>query len=354
MFPTNLRARQKQRQKTAEAARAYQRESPPGPGAGHSDAAVDYGVQSMSEWGSELISKSPVPQSEKERQSTATAIAPDIMETSLEVVAANNMESDESEPTNGLAERTPSDSGSTETVSPDNIQSGGIIDTEPNLFIPPNPEDTAHSCDGVSPSISTDDPSSRSRTFQHHPHSHPPHHHHNHSHDPIRLREHTLHHLRLRDLPQPATPTSPSLPASELGSPMSFASMPSYVASISSLSRASSAASAAGGDDVDANDDVSGDLVLPQLSLPSESLSLHLSLQRWPGRNAEVEDEKDERRSAVTVALIGTKDEIEKVLKEVKESVEMVKLDGGELGIISDGRVAIRLITGHKIDQVSI
>lgn len=130
--------------------------------------------------------------------------------------------------------------------------------------------------------------------------------------------------------------------------------MPSYVASISSLSRASSAASAAGGDDVDANDDVSGDLVLPQLSLPSESLSLHLSLQRWPGRNVDVEDEKDERRSAVTVALIGTKDEIEKVLKEVKESVEMVKLDGGELGIINDGRVAIRLITGHKIDQVSI
>lgn len=130
--------------------------------------------------------------------------------------------------------------------------------------------------------------------------------------------------------------------------------MPSYVASISSLSRASSAASAAGGDDVDANDDVSGDLVLPQLSLPSESLSLHLSLQRWPGRNADVEDEKDERRSAVTVALIGTKDEIEKVLKEVKESVEMVKLDGGELGIINDGRVAIRLITDHKIDQVSI
>lgn len=130
--------------------------------------------------------------------------------------------------------------------------------------------------------------------------------------------------------------------------------MPSYVASISSLSRASSAASAAGGDDVDANDDVSGDLVLPQLSLPSESLSLHLSLQRWPRRNVDVEDEKDERRSAVTVALIGTKDEIEKVLKEVKESVEMVKLDGGELGIINDGRVAIRLITGHKIDQVSI
>lgn len=133
---------------------------------------------------------------------------------------------------------------------------------------------------------------------------------------------------------------------------MSFASMPSYVASISSLSRASSAASAAGEDDVD--DDVSGDLVLPQLNLPSESLSLHLSLQRWPGCNVEVEDEKDERRNAVTVALIGTKDEIEKVLKEVKESVEMVKLDSGELGIISDGRVAIRLITGHKIDQVSI
>ncbi|KIR38299.1 hypothetical protein I307_02371 [Cryptococcus deuterogattii 99/473] len=288
----------------------------------------------------------------RERQSTATTIAPDFMETSREVVAANNMESDESEPTNGLAERSPSDSGSTETVSPDNIQSGGIIDTEPNLFIPPNPEDTANSFDGVSPSISTDDPSSRSRTFQHHPHSHPPHHHHNHPHDPARLREHTLHHLRLRDLPQPATPTSPSLPASEPGSPMSFASMPSYVASISSLSRASSAASAAGGDDVDANDDVSGNLVLPQLNLPSESLSLHLSLQRWPGRNVEVEDEKDERRSAVTVALIGTKDEIEKVLKEVKESVEMVKLDGGELGIISDGRVAIRLITGHKIDQV--
>lgn len=135
---------------------------------------------------------------------------------------------------------------------------------------------------------------------------------------------------------------------------MSFASMPSYVASISSLSRASSAASAAGEDDVDANDDVSGDLVLPQLNLPSESLSLHLSLQRWPGCNVEVEDEKDERRNAVTVALIGTKDEIEKVLKEVKESVEMVKLDSGELGIISDGRVVIRLITGHKIDQVSI
>lgn len=135
---------------------------------------------------------------------------------------------------------------------------------------------------------------------------------------------------------------------------MSFASMPSYVASLSSLSRASSAASPVGEDAADANDDVGGDLVLPQLSLPTESLSLHLSLQRWPNRDVEMEDGKEERRGVVTVALIGTKDEIEKVLKEVKECVEMVKLDGGALGIISDGRVAIRLITSLEIDQVSI
>lgn len=350
MFPTNLRARHKQRQKTAEAARAYQRESPPGPGARDSDVAGDYGVQSMSEWGSELISRSPISQSEKEHQSAAMAIATDLMETSREDEATNNMEIDESEPTNGQTERSPSDSSSTETVSPGDIQSGGTIDTEANLAITPSPEHTIHPFDGVSPSVSTDDPASRPRTSQHHQH----HHHHQHVHDPARLREHTLHHLRLRDLPRPATPTSPSLPPSEPGSPMSFASMPSYVASLSSLSRASSAASPVGEDDADANDDVGGDLVLPQLSLPTESLSLHLSLQRWPNRDVEMEDGEEERRGVVTVALIGTKDEIEKVLKEVKECVEMVKLDGGALGIISDGRVAIRLITSLEIDQVSM
>lgn len=349
MFPTHLRARQKQRQKTAEAARAYQRESPPGPGARDNDATGDYGVQSMSEWGSELISRSPVSQSEKEHQPTAIDIATDLMETSQEDEATNNMESDELEPINGPAERSPSDSSSTETVSPGNIQPGGVVDTESNLAIPPSPKHTIHPFDGVSPSISTDDPPSRPHTSQQHHHHH---HHHQHSHDPARLREHTLHHLRLRDLPQPATPTSPSLPPSEPGSPMSFASMPSYVASLSSLSRASSAASPVGEDAADANDDVGGDLVLPQLSLPSESLSLHLSLQRWPNRDVEVGDGKSERRGIVTVALVGIKDEIEKVLKEVKENVDMVKLEGGGLGIISDGRVAIRLITSLKIDQV--
>ncbi|WVN90179.1 uncharacterized protein L203_105415 [Cryptococcus depauperatus CBS 7841] len=341
MFPLTIRTRQRRDKKRAGACK----ESPPttmaqlgGASTRHSyQDEKDFGVKSISEWGSEVI----LPSSSVTSASQQTMYTTSQDKSKEDQLAVDTVQDDsgrqmfESEESNN-------------TACPSQPQLRAHVPTDhPGLVAPPSPEDTVHPLN--SRPMEDTSPSPRSRhQYRHNCHN-----------NPIQTFPATVHHLRLADLPEPETPTSPSLPASEPSSPMSFASIPSYVASLSSLSRTSSLASPISGlDDQEHRHDHhhqeegsgTAELVLPQLSLPNESLSLHLSLPRWLG-NTDYGYERS--HTPINVAFIGTREVAERVLRELKESgrVEIVKFDSS-IGIVDNGRIAMRLITGLGIAEV--
>ncbi|ODO06631.1 hypothetical protein I350_03988 [Cryptococcus amylolentus CBS 6273] len=323
MLPTPLRARQKRHQQTVDAAKAYQHESPPAAGPYPHTSASDsqhqdqetsdeggrrgdnFGVESMSEWGSYMSSVKQAQREDALGGRSHAAGGRDVSPISTEGLVFHRLD-DEDGDFNG--------------------RSSGQVE-------PPSPEETLHPLEPIDPV----NPS---------PTSHP-----------LPLPFHS--HLRLADLPPPGTPTSPSIPGSEPGSPMSLASMPSYVASMSSLSRTSSVDSpihdhdeTQGGSFRAEGDGGDRGLVLPQLNLPSESLSLHLSLPRWLNSWSSADDHNQphNKRGPITLALVGEREEVERLLREVKERVEMVKLDNG-VGVLQNGKIGIRIVSGLKLDE---
>ncbi|WVQ74825.1 hypothetical protein IAR50_004432 [Cryptococcus sp. DSM 104548] len=326
MLPTPLRARQKRHQQTVDAAKAYQHESPPA--AGHQphtfvsasqhqdqersgegeDQGENYGVKSMSEWGS-------IMSFDRQSQGNDGVLGGGRSQNQGRDVSPVSRE--------GLDYARTGD------------EDGNSGDERIRQAEPPSPEETLHPLDPIDPAYPS-------------PASHPL---------PLPLYSH----LRLSDLPPPATPPSPSIPGSEPGSPMSFASMPSYVASLSSLSRTSSVDSPIHDGEQDGRQGASfraegeggdGGLVLPQLNLPPESLSLHLSLPRWLNSWTAEESthQPHSKGGPITLALVGGQDEVERLLLQVKERVEMVKLDNG-VGVLRKGKIGIRIVSGLKLDE---
>ncbi|WVR07407.1 hypothetical protein IAU60_004448 [Kwoniella sp. DSM 27419] len=143
----------------------------------------------------------------------------------------------------------------------------------------------------------------------------------------------------------------PFLPSSEPSSPASFTSMPSYVASLSSLSRTSSISPITGdhdrghdhgrGSEYEHHDSIglgrlADELILPTLALPSESLSLHMSLPKWDGEQA-----------GLSIALLGKRDKVEKLLRGLRDKSYMVEIPGG-VGLMKEGKMALRIGTSMK------
>ena len=141
-------------------------------------------------------------------------------------------------------------------------------------------------------------------------------------------------------------------------SPASFTSLPSYVASLSSMSRTSSPVSGVSGPityhlspyadshkHAQAEQGLgmssgSQELVLPTLSLPSTSL--HLSLRKWDGGDG-----------IIRIALLGSKEEAQGVIRALGERVEMVETGRG-VGILRDGKAVLCLAMYETTELVSL
>ncbi|WRT68270.1 uncharacterized protein IL334_005246 [Kwoniella shivajii] len=364
MFPTTSRNRSYRR--TVNAAKAYQHESPPttldkdnegqieGEGEGGGDSC--YGVKSVSSWGEQSQSDiSPTlsnqdmhkgqddanndDDDEEEEEDSSTPEGGDGLVTSQVGLGLGI------NPPIALASGPiyPESGGSIEKVDINHTTTQPISPSRPihtrleQRIIPPSPEDTVHPLDH-SPSHP---PSSINNAGLHEEMI---------GYGSSREREHqlTLEHItRSFDTSSSSPSRSPYLQHSEPSSPASFTSMPSYVASLSSLSRTSSISPLGMGDyphhhhhnhhhlSEDGNED---ELVLPTLSLPSESLSLHMSLSKWT----------ESPEGALGVILLGSREEVEKTLRKIREKEHLVEIKGGVVGIVRNGKVQLRIITGLR------
>ncbi|WVF72673.1 hypothetical protein IAT40_007491 [Kwoniella sp. CBS 6097] len=384
MFPSSRRSRQ------TESARAYQKESPPTPDSRRRGDDSTYGVQSVSSWGgnSQLDDEDDDDDDDDELEEEMNDM---IMEgdkalpyTQAEGVAGDDgaltdaegnssggqdVEGDRSHRLGLEIQEEPRFGDNYEAAphetSPD-LAEGSRRDASPVIsritrpahvqswITPPSPEDTVHPLDRSSAT-------QRDVSPLHHrplaPASSP-------EPDEGSSAEYRLNHLTLDSLNNSnnnnGTPDSPFLPTSEPSSPASFTSMPSYVASLSSLSRTSSI-SPFGLDHyhhhhhqgqyydpslppTELMSGGSAELVLPTLALPSESLSLHLSLPRWSGTDTE--------ESGLSIVLLGEREIVEKTLRGLRERCEMVEMRGG-VGLVKEGKVVVRINTAFKdIEQV--
>ncbi|OCF37817.1 hypothetical protein I316_00041 [Kwoniella heveanensis BCC8398] len=378
MFPSSRRSRQ-----TA-SARAYQKESPPTPDARSRGDDSTYGVQSVSSWGGNsrldddddcdgLGQASGNQEGEgidgEERDDVKADGVGEAIAGGSDAAPGNDGPHGSSlghEHNVGDNDKEHVCSAHSELEGPDSgAESAGGSDRDASPVIghvnrparvqswvtPPSPEDTVHPLDRSS-STQRDSSPHQSQLNQ------PQH--------PSNLifgadsgSEHRLNHLALDSLnhTNDRTPDSPFLPTSEPSSPASFTSMPSYVASLSSLSRTSSIspfgldhyhdhdAHHHSGHNTTFTTTITGgsdELILPTLALPSESLSLHLSLSKWSGN----ED------SGLSVVLLGEREEVEKTLRGLRERCEMVETKGG-VGLMKEGKLVVRIKTACKsIEQV--
>ncbi|WVQ99880.1 hypothetical protein IAU59_007023 [Kwoniella sp. CBS 9459] len=384
MFPSSRRSRQ-----TA-SARAYQKESPPTPDSRRRGDDSSYGVQSVSSWGGNSQidddgddSGSMEDVNDPELQghgihrsrSADHAGTVDSRRDGEDASACTDEQEDQvdgSDEARGLGlslelqHRSQADHGAYqpelhsqhERVAPADPNHGYRRDTSPvsgrvtrpahvqSWITPPSPEDTVHPLERSSSAAAAGGAATQREPPS--PGSQP-----------------RLDHLTLDSLNSARwTPGSPFLPTSEPSSPASFTSMPSYVASLSSLSRTSSLSPFGLDHDQDQEhnhdhdrDDQhrygalhpsalmgggSDELVLPTLALPSESLSLHLSLPRWSGPE----------ESGLRVVLLGEREIVEKTLRGVRERCEMVELKGG-VGLVKEGKVVVRISTAFRsLEQV--
>ncbi|WVW85756.1 hypothetical protein I302_107794 [Kwoniella bestiolae CBS 10118] len=306
MFPTS-----RNHQRTVNAARAYQHESPPATGGEDSC----YGVKSVSSWGeqSEVEVNMPGP---------STALESEYKDMHTKERGSYNDDDDEDQgEDDSQGDSTPEGNDSMASSSVGlglgiNNEDGAVhidqalspsrpIHTRPEQrIVPPSPEDTVHPLDH------RDDGSPSSRRHQ-----------------PL-----TLEHIT-RSFDSPFLPTT-----SEPSSPASFTSMPSYVASLSSLSRTSSI-SPMGIHEYNqqlAHGGLVDELVLPTLALPSESLSLHMSLNKW-----------SDEEGGLGVILLGEREEVQRCLRRLREKEELVEIQSG-VGVVREGKIALRIITGYK------
>ncbi|WWD18965.1 hypothetical protein CI109_103422 [Kwoniella shandongensis] len=363
MFPTGYRSRHRG---TVDAARAYQKESPP---VQPEDEETSYGVKSMSDWGGSVMLPTSTSSSMHELAVPTLSMHETTTITEDEGVQDRDREDrGDGDPTPDLQQEdqvglgiTPpfqsySGAGTSEVVGPNTDwtpvterttlpSASPEADTSHGLglgglehrVIPPSPEDTIHPFES-SPS-------------QPHEHHHDNHYHHHASHN------------QSHEIPfTPPMVDSPYFihPSSEPSSPASFTSMPSYVASLSSLSRTSSASVSVSSPlqhhhrgTIVASSSASHhhggeELVLPSMNLPEESLSLHMSLPKmFTHTHAEGEGE------GVTMALVGSREDTERVLRGVKERVRLVDLGKGVVGVLdNDGKVDMRILTGLNQEQV--
>ncbi|WWC93663.1 hypothetical protein V866_000498 [Kwoniella sp. B9012] len=312
MFPTS-----RNHQRTVNAARAYQHESPPTQQG--SDSC--YGVKSVSSWGEQSeVNDMPGPsetyacgQSEIRDEQEETKDKDDDDEEG-EGEGESTPEGDDSLSSSGIGLNLEGDrsvqmdrvSSSHQPISPSRP-----IHTKPEQrIVPPSPEDTVHPLD----------------------HSHL----HQHSEgSPTSRREHH-HPLTLEHITRSFNVDSPFLPTtSEPSSPASFTSMPSYVASLSSLSRTSSISPVGINEYNSHHPHITDELVLPTLALPSESLSLHMSLNKWTGEEG-----------GVGVILLGEKEDVQKCLRRLRDEEALVEIQQG-VGVVRDGKIAMRIMTGY-------
>ncbi|WWC63170.1 uncharacterized protein I303_105770 [Kwoniella dejecticola CBS 10117] len=357
MFPTSSRSR------TVNAAKAYQHESPPTPNTKGADSC--YGVKSVSSWGEQSEVDLIMPRTPESQDDAAGDYAyqdkDDEGETSTQThVEREEGEDGESTPEGGdslasssaglglglgitptqdniltLSSISPSHSRSNSEKHPSSfaqaISPSRPIHTKPEQrIVPPSPEDTVHPLDhhfepnptldrGAEAAGITGSPSQSTTIAS--------------SHGVTPL---TLEHIT-RSFDSPYLPTT-----SEPSSPASFTSMPSYVASLSSLSRTSSI-SPMGIHEYDAqrSGSIEDELVLPTLTLPSESLSLHMSLSKWQ------EDDTQDDDAGLKLALLGSREEVEACLRRLRESEHLVEVSPG-VGIVRGGKVVLRLMTSLK------
>ncbi|KAK6910595.1 hypothetical protein I203_104627 [Kwoniella mangroviensis CBS 8507] len=311
MFPTS-----RNHQRTVNAAKAYQHESPPTQEG--SDSC--YGVKSVSSWGEQSeVNDMPGP------SDTYAYGRSEIRDEQEETKDKN----DDDEDGEGEGESTPegdvslSSSGiglnlegdqSTQMgqTSPSHqaISPSRPVHTNPEQrIVPPSPEDTVHPLD----------------------HSHLSHS----EGSPISKREHH-HPLTLEHITRSFNVDSPFLPTtSEPSSPASFTSMPSYVASLSSLSRTSSISPMGINEYSSQHPHITDELVLPTLALPSESLSLHMSLNKWTGEEG-----------GLGVILLGEREDVQRCLRRLRDEEALVEIQQG-VGVVRDGKIAMRIMTGY-------
>ncbi|WWC90822.1 uncharacterized protein L201_005759 [Kwoniella dendrophila CBS 6074] len=384
MFPTSSRSRM--HRETINAAKAYQHESPPP----KKEDGVDscYGVQSVSSWGeqSEDSLEIPIPSSSSAiNTNIEDEYQPEDIEDDNDVIVDDQVEQEE-EQESEEGESTPE---GYDSLSSSNIGLGlglGITsppedDTWPSVFdtklrndsipnksqpispsrpihtkseqriVPPSPEDTVHPLDRA--------PSSHRNGRPHQ--TSPRQHRQRGDADMMDSEEAELSisstvgkgsKLTLEDISKSFdSPYLPTSGTSEPSSPASFTSMPySYVASLSSLSRTSSISPMGLAEYQQHHNHchnqhhvelIQNELVLPTLSLPSESLSLHMSLSKWSG------DSQESEEGGLGIILLGGREQVEKTLREVRDIEQLVEIKSG-VGIVRNGKIALRIITGLK------
>ncbi|WWC71681.1 uncharacterized protein I206_105639 [Kwoniella pini CBS 10737] len=323
MFPTSSRSR------TVNAAKAYQHESPPTPTTKGEDSY--YGVKSVSSWGEQSevdleIPKSPEPDIENANSQVDKDNQDQRFEDEDELEMNTTTEDRYSDKTSslglGLGITSTQDDvflpnierhTTTQAISP----SRPIHTKLEQRIVPPSPEDTVHPLDRH-----FDEPTSSSPTQ---------------SISTTGITPLTLEHIT-RSFDSPYLPTT-----SEPSSPASFTSMPSYVASLSSLSRTSSI-SPMGINEYNphhhaGSGSIEDDLVLPTLALPSESLSLHMSLSKW--------QQYDNHLAGSSIALLGPREDVERCLRRLRDSEHLVEIKSG-VGVVRDGKIVLRIITTLK------